>query len=95
MSKYLKPQDHDGVLYPADHSFAAVNDFVHNVEVGFDDLQGVLLGLANEHDKWRALLLEAAQSLESGLEDGGDLEAEWSIMDRQLIIRIKEAMESP
>jgi hypothetical protein len=36
----------EGVTMPADYSFAAVNDFVHSVDVIFEELQWLCLGMA-------------------------------------------------
>lgn len=42
-----------GITMPADYSFATVNDYVHGLEVNFEDLQYLCLGLATEIDKLR------------------------------------------
>lgn len=46
----------DGVTMPADHSFARVNDYVHDTDRHFEELQGLALGVACEIDKLRAAL---------------------------------------
>lgn len=38
---------------PADYTFELVNDFVHGVDVNFEELQWLCLGMANEIDKLR------------------------------------------
>lgn len=43
----------DGVTMPADYSFASINDFVHGLDVNYEDLQCLALGMANEIDKLR------------------------------------------
>ena len=43
----------DGVTFPADYSFATVNDYVHGVDRFFEELQWLCLGMANEIDKLR------------------------------------------
>ena len=48
----------EGVTMPADYSFATVNDFVHGVEVNFEDLQYLCLGMANEIDRLTKELLK-------------------------------------
>jgi hypothetical protein len=42
-----------GMTMPADYSFATINDYVHGVEVHFEDLQALCLGMANYVDKLR------------------------------------------
>jgi hypothetical protein len=41
----------DGINMPADTSFATVNDFVHGIDVTFEELQALCLGLSSELDK--------------------------------------------
>ena len=41
----------EGVTMPADYSFAIVNDYVHGLDVNFEDLQYLCLGMANHIDK--------------------------------------------
>lgn len=43
----------DGVTMPADYSFAAVNDYVHDHDRHFEELQWLALGMATEIDKLR------------------------------------------
>ena len=43
----------DGITMPADYSFANVNDFVHGVDVNFEDLVALCLGMASHIDKLR------------------------------------------
>lgn len=38
---------------PADYSFAAVNDFVHGMEVNYEDLECLALGMATEIERLR------------------------------------------
>lgn len=40
------PVRKEGILIPADDSFAAINEFVHDLDVSFEELQYALLGLA-------------------------------------------------
>lgn len=40
-----------GITMPADYSFETVNDYVHGMEVNFEDLQALCLGMANHIDK--------------------------------------------
>lgn len=47
----------DGITMPADYSFASVNDYVHGVDVQFEDLVSLCLGMANEIDRLREGLL--------------------------------------
>jgi len=48
----------DGVSMPADHSFACVNEYVHDPERHFEELQGLALGMACEIDKLRAVIAQ-------------------------------------
>lgn len=41
----------DGVSAPAGYGFAAVNDWVHDTDRQYEELQWHALGAANEHDK--------------------------------------------
>lgn len=41
----------DGITMPADYSFATVNDYVHGMEVHFEDLQALCLGMATQIEK--------------------------------------------
>ena len=43
----------EGVTFPADYSFATVNDYVHGVDRFFEELQWLCLGMANEIEKLR------------------------------------------
>ena len=42
-----------GITMPADYSFATVNDYVHGLDVNYEDLEALCLGMANEIDKLR------------------------------------------
>lgn len=46
----LKPVTREGVTIPANHSFAAVNEFVHG-DVHFEELQWAMLGLATDRER--------------------------------------------
>jgi len=41
----------DGITMPAEYSFDTVNDYVHGLEVHYEDLQYLCLGMANYIDK--------------------------------------------
>jgi hypothetical protein len=43
----------EGITMPADYSFATVNDFVHGLDVHYEDLQSLCLGMADHIDKLR------------------------------------------
>lgn len=62
-----------GVLSPEDFTFDAINEYAHNPDVSFDDLQGRLLSLAafsdKTRDELRANLSLAVQLFESTLEE--------------------------
>lgn len=40
-----------GTTMPADYGFDTVNDYVHGLEVNFEDLQALCLGMASHIDK--------------------------------------------
>ena len=41
----------DGITMPADYSFETVNGYVHGIDVDFEDLVGLCLGMASHIDK--------------------------------------------
>lgn len=41
----------EGITMPADYSFAKVNDFINGVDVTYEDLECLCLGMADAHDK--------------------------------------------
>jgi len=43
----------EGITMPADYSFATVNDYVHGIDVHFEDLQALCLGMAGHIEKLR------------------------------------------
>jgi hypothetical protein len=43
----------DGITMPADYSFASVNDYVHGIDVQFEDLVALCLGMACHIDTLR------------------------------------------
>lgn len=43
----------EGCTQPAELTFACVNNFVHDPNTDFEDLQALCLGLASELDKQR------------------------------------------
>ncbi len=43
----------EGITMPADYSFASVNDYVHGVDVHFEDLVALCLGMACHIDTLR------------------------------------------
>ena len=40
-----------GITMPADYSFATVNDYVHGIDVHFEELQALCLGMAAHIEK--------------------------------------------
>lgn len=42
----------DDVTFPADYSFATVNDYVHSTGTNFEDLQSLCLGMATHIEKY-------------------------------------------
>ncbi len=58
----------EGITMPVDYSFATVNDYVHGMDVHFEELQALCLGMANHIDELVNALKEAADDLrEEGL----------------------------
>ncbi len=53
----------EGIRYPANESFEAINAFVHHSEVSFEELQWALLGIAASRDS-------AWQPMEAAPQDG-------------------------
>lgn len=43
----------EGITMPADYSFATVNDYIHGIDVNFEELQALCLGMADHIDKLR------------------------------------------
>jgi hypothetical protein len=43
----------DGITMPADYGFDSVNDYVHGIDVSFEDLVALCLGLASHIDQLR------------------------------------------
>jgi hypothetical protein len=43
----------EGITMPADYSFASVNDYVHGIDVHFEDLVALCLGMACHIDTLR------------------------------------------
>jgi len=46
----------EGVTLPVDFSFKNVNDFVHSVDVHFEELQALCLGMACEIERLQKLI---------------------------------------
>lgn len=46
----------DDVTMPVDCSFEKVNDWIHGIDVQFEELQALCLGMASENDRLRAKL---------------------------------------
>ena len=57
----------DGVTMPADYGFASVNDYVHGVDVQFEDLVSLCLGMANEIDRLRLGIDREAERMRDAL----------------------------
>lgn len=53
----------EGVTFPADYSFATVNDYVHGVDRYFEELQWLCLGMASEIDRLRSALTTSTHGL--------------------------------
>ena len=46
----------EGVTMPVDCSFEKVNDWIHGIDVQFEDVQALCLGMATENDRLRKAL---------------------------------------
>lgn len=46
----------EGVTMPVDCSFAKVNDWIHGLDVQYEELQALCLGMAAENDRLRSKL---------------------------------------
>lgn len=46
-------ETNEGVTLPVDCSFEKVNDWIHGIDVHFEELQALCLGMANENDSLR------------------------------------------
>lgn len=46
----------DGVTMPVDCSFEMVNDWIHGVDVQYEEIEALCLGMAAENDRLRAKL---------------------------------------
>ena len=66
----------EGVTFPADYSFATVNDYVHGVDRYFEELQWLALGMATEIEKLRLAEEGAKEAFGHVVQEKRDLEAE-------------------
>jgi hypothetical protein len=48
----------DGITMPADYSFATINNYVHGIDVHFEDLVNLCLGMANHIDNMQPQLID-------------------------------------
>jgi len=86
----------DDVTMPADYSFASVNDYVHGLDVNFENLVALCLGMANEIDTLaadRGAAVGAAIDLSHRIEE---LEAEithWKANHDNQVERARILME--
>jgi hypothetical protein len=51
----------DGVTMPVDCSFEKVNDWIHGIDVQFEEVQALCLGMASENDRLRKALQDIAE----------------------------------
>lgn len=57
-------ETNEGVILPVDCSFEKVNDWIHGIDVHFEELQALCLGMANENDNLKQQLAESQASNE-------------------------------
>jgi hypothetical protein len=50
--KVLTETQH-GITMPADYSFATVNDYIHGIDVTYEELEALCLGMGSHIDKLR------------------------------------------
>lgn len=48
----------EGVTVPVDYSFKKVNDWIHGIDVQFEELQALCLGMASENDRLKLLIAD-------------------------------------
>lgn len=51
----------DGVTMPVDCNFEKVNDWIHGIDVQFEEVQAACLGIAAENDRLKELLSDIKQ----------------------------------
>lgn len=51
----------EGVTMPVDCSFEKVNDWIHGIDVQFEEVQALCLGMASENDRLRKALQDIAE----------------------------------
>lgn len=51
----------DGLTMPVDCSFEKVNDWIHGIDVQFEEVQALCLGMASENDRLRKALQDIAE----------------------------------
>lgn len=98
-SGQVMTETQDGITLPADYSFAVVNDYIHGVDVTYENLEALCLGMAGEIDKlkeryianrdWRLAALEKLAIAEGRLVE---LRAEIEEYE-QLLNRCKEVLK--
>ena len=74
----------EGVTLPVDCSFEKVNDWIHGIDVQFEEVQALCLGMANENDRLRKALQDIRKHQEM---IGGSLTkmgAIWHVADDAL-----------
>jgi len=76
----------DGVTMPVDCSFEKVNDWVHGVDVQFEELQALCLGMAAENDRLRSALADLMPILQQWEPDhsSGEHRAIWSKAEKMI-----------
>ena len=74
----------ESVTLPVDCSFEKVNDWIHGVDVQFEEIQALCLGIANENDRLRKALQDIRKHKKM---IGGSLAkigAIWNIADKAI-----------
>jgi len=60
----------DGITMPADYSFDTVNNYVHGIDVHFEDLVSLCLAMANHIDKMQPQPIQKRQLV---ISEAGDI----------------------
>ena len=74
----------DGITLPVDCSFEKVNGWIHGVDVHFEELQSLCLGMSAENDKLRMALINIKNHIEISGGEMAKMTGTWAIADKAL-----------
>ena len=69
---------------PIDCSFEKVNGWIHGIDVHFEEIQALCLGMASENDKLRQALSDIKKHQEMVMKGTPRLSATWCIADKAI-----------